>query len=110
MQRGVSAVYYIKTLYAATFSQVIPSPLRTTAYSMDVCIAGVLSVASTPLARPAILTPLTCQGNDALACSAAPATPLSLLSAGALPFMSITCTLARSSSAFVRTKYCTCAE
>ena len=35
--------------------QVIPSPLRTTAYSMDVCIAGVLSVASTPLARPVLL-------------------------------------------------------
>ncbi len=31
--------------------QVIPSPLRTMAFSLDSCIAGLLSVASTPLVR-----------------------------------------------------------
>jgi len=30
-------------------TQVVPSRLRTTAYSLDTCIAGILSVASTPL-------------------------------------------------------------
>jgi hypothetical protein len=32
--------------------QVVPSRLRTTAYSLDTCIAGILSVASTPLVKP----------------------------------------------------------
>lgn len=94
MLRDGRAVCHMNALHAAIRFQVIPSPLRTTAYSMDVCIAGLLSVASTPLARPALLVCSESQGCEALACTAltAPATLLSLLSAWLSK--SFACTLA----------------
>lgn len=66
MLRDGRAVCHMNALHAAIRFQVIPSPLRTTAYSMDVCIAGLLSVASTPLARPALLVCSESQGCEAL--------------------------------------------